>query len=306
MNLQFILCALLVLFFIGLKDDIIPISPLKKLLSQVVASFILIHFAEVRLTSFYGIFGLYEISLEASYCLSFMTIITIINAFNLIDGVDTLACSIGIIISLTFGLWFYAVGSLENAIIASSLFGSLVGVFIYNKSPARVFMGDTGSLMLGLLSSVLAIRFIELARTYVTENHPLAINSGPAVAFGILIIPLFDTLRVFLLRIIGGRSPFSADQEHLHHVLLSITNSHMRTSLILSLVNIAFVIFVVTFQDVRGDLLLSYVLGISFVLTWLLVKWRNRKILQITKDMEQQTTLKTTIENEKHQFDDLH
>ncbi|MEJ7681565.1 MAG: MraY family glycosyltransferase [Segetibacter sp.] len=94
--------------------------------------------------------------------------------------------------------------------------GSLLAFLKYNFHPAKIFMGDTGSLMIGLVNGILVIKFIETAQFY--PNHP--ITAAPAVGFGIILLPLMDTLRVFAIRIFKGRSPFTPDRNHIHHLLL--------------------------------------------------------------------------------------
>jgi len=124
------------------------------------------------------------------------------------------------------------------AVMALSLAGSLVAFLIYNFSPAKIFMGDTGSLMIGLLNSIFAIKFIAVA------SNPAAtvpLLSAPAIAFAILIVPLFDTLRVFSLRILNRRSPFSPDRNHIHHFLLDLGLSQRMITLICVSANIVFV-----------------------------------------------------------------
>jgi UDP-N-acetylmuramyl pentapeptide phosphotransferase/UDP-N-acetylglucosamine-1-phosphate transferase len=122
--------------------------------------------------------------------------------------------------------------------MAFSLCGSLVAFLIYNFSPAKIFMGDTGSLLIGLLNSVFVIKFIAVA------SDPLSgyvLDSAPALGFAILIVPLFDTLRVVSLRIVNRRSPFSPDRNHIHHFLLEIGLGHKMISIVCVLTNVLFI-----------------------------------------------------------------
>ena len=264
-DLQYILCAFIIVFLIGAKDDIDPISPYKKFLGQLFAAGILVFRANVRLTSLYGFFGLYEIPYFVSIALSVFTILVIINAFNLIDGINGLSGSIGLLISSVLGTWFYFVDSIELSIVAFALAGALVAFLKYNISPARIFMGDTGSLLLGLVCSILAIQFIEL------HNHlalsPYTFQSAPAVAIAILILPLFDTLRVFILRVMRGRSPFQPDRRHIHHVLIDMGLSHMQATGLLFLINMLFILLAIKLQHVGNLMLLIIVLAIAFILS---------------------------------------
>jgi len=263
-ELQYILCALIVIFFIGAKDDIVPLSPGKKFAGEILAAVILVFRANVKLTSLYGLFGIYDLPLGVSLGLSIFTIILIINAVNLIDGINGLSGSIGTVIATTFGLWFYSINAIELAIIAFALAGALVAFLKYNYSPARIFMGDTGALLIGLVCSILAIKFIELNKGLI---HPMAIDSVPAVAVGIMIIPLFDTLRVFTLRALKGKSPFHPDRNHIHHLLIDSGLSHMQATYVLVGVNILFIFFVYKLQHIGSLVLLLLLLTVAIILS---------------------------------------
>lgn len=168
-DLQYILCAFIVIFLIGAKDDIDPISPRSKLLGQLFAAAILVFRANVRLTSFYGILGVHEIPYVISVIVSIFTIIVIINAFNLIDGINGLSGGIGTLISVVLGMWFFKVEHIELSMVAFVLAGSLVA-FLYYNVQSKIFMGDTGALLLGLVASILSIEFIEIHREVGGEN----------------------------------------------------------------------------------------------------------------------------------------
>lgn len=253
-EIQYILCATMLMFFTGLKDDLVHLVAYKKFLSQVIAAIILITWGDIRLTSLYGIFGVYEITYPISFILSLLTIVGITNSFNLIDGVNTLAAGLGILISATFGGWFYLNGFYQYSLIAFALTGSLCGFLYYNWTPAKIFMGDTGSLIMGIICSLLAIKFIEINRT------SSIIPSAPAVAIGIMMIPLFDTLRVMLIRLKNKKSPFSPDKNHIHHILLNKGFSHIQTTIILLLINLGFIIFSFKSNIQDGEILLTILL----------------------------------------------
>lgn len=265
-DLQYILCAFIIIFLIGAKDDIDPISPSKKFLGELFAAGILVFRAKVKLTSLYGFFGIYEIPEIASILISIFTIIVIINAFNLIDGINGLSGSLGLLITLVLGIWFYKVGSIEIAIVAFSLCGALVAFLKYNITPAKIFMGDTGALLLGLVCSILAIKFIELHNDL--QGSPYTFNSAPSIAIAILILPLFDTLRVFTIRVMDGRSPFSPDRKHIHHIMIDLGFSHMQATGILFVINILFILLAVLLQDIGNLFLLAIILGLALTLTY--------------------------------------
>lgn len=236
--LQYFIAAVMVIFFLGIKDDILILSASKKFIGQLVAASILIKFGGVRITNMYGFMGMSELPPTVSVLLTLFTIVVITNSFNLIDGVDGLAGSLGLLTSIIFGYYFYRTGQVLYSVMALSLCGSLVGFLIYNFSPAKIFMGDTGSLLIGLLNSIFVIKFISIADDP-AFGFPLA--SAPAIGFAILIVPLFDTLRVVGLRIINRRSPFSPDRNHIHHFLLDIGLSHRMITFTCLLANILFI-----------------------------------------------------------------
>jgi UDP-N-acetylmuramyl pentapeptide phosphotransferase/UDP-N-acetylglucosamine-1-phosphate transferase len=228
----------MVIFFLGIKDDILILSPTKKFIGQLVAAGIIIKFGGLQIDNLYGFFGITGISHIASLILTTFTIIVITNSFNLIDGVDGLAGSLGLLTSLVFGGYFYFSGEIMYAVMALSLAGTLVAFLIYNFSPAKIFMGDTGSLLIGLLNSIFVIKFLSVAGN---PAAPLPLFSAPAIAFAILIVPLFDTLRVFSLRILNRRSPFSPDRNHIHHFLLDLGLSQKMITIICVSANIIFI-----------------------------------------------------------------
>jgi UDP-GlcNAc:undecaprenyl-phosphate GlcNAc-1-phosphate transferase len=235
---QYFFAAASVIFFLGIKDDIIILSATKKLIGQVAAAAILIHMADIRITSMHGLFGINELPQAFSLALSYITFIVIINAFNLIDGVDGLAGTLGLLTMCVFGAYFYMVDMAAYSILSFAMAGSLVAFLIFNYNPAKIFMGDSGSLLLGLVNSILVITFIKVADTPVVA-YP--VESSVAVGFSILMVPLADTLRVFSIRIFHGRSPFSPDRNHFHHMLLDRGMNHKYVTFCCLLLNMLFI-----------------------------------------------------------------
>ncbi len=232
---NYIIATSLVLFFVGIKDDIFGTAAIKKLLAHLLVAMILVLMANVRITSLHGIFFTNEIPEWASIFLSIFTIIVIVNAFNLIDGVDGLAGSIGFIASMSFGIWFYLAGDKTMAVLAMALAGGLLGFLYFNFSPARIFMGDSGSLVIGMFFAVMAIRLIEFPQEVLEGS--ISELSRPVFAIALLVFPLFDTLRVFIIRASKGISPFTADRNHLHHRLLDLGLNHRQTVFALTAIN---------------------------------------------------------------------
>lgn len=223
------LTALLILFFIGLKDDLVGLSPSKKLLVHMLLGGLLIFEGGFRITTFDGLFGLEALPFFVSCGFSLFVYIVVVNALNLIDGVDGLAGGFGALAAGAFGLLFAASGQITSATLALALCGSLLGFLRYNWTPASIFLGDAGSLMAGMLAYLFAVQWINLPHTAIPEF--LGDMSTPLVAMTLLAYPLVDTLRVFTLRVLRGRSPFSPDRNHLHHRMMALGWGHRRTSL---------------------------------------------------------------------------
>ena len=240
---KFLIPSILVMFFIGIKDDIIGTAAVKKLLGHLLVAFIMTLMADIRITSLYGIFEIREIPQWASIALTVFTYVVVINAFNLIDGVDGLAGGVGCIASVSFGIWFLLAGSMVDAIIAFALAGALLGFLRFNFYPANIFMGDSGSLTVGLIVCVLAIQVIEFDFSQVPEE--MKHISKPIFVMAVLSYPLIDTFRVFTIRIAKGLSPFTADSNHIHHRLLKLGLNHAQTVGIIYLFNAVLIAYAV-------------------------------------------------------------
>lgn len=262
---KFLVASMFILFFLGLKDDIIGVSPSKKLLVHMAVGAILVLMADIRVTDFWGLFGMGTIPNWASIIFSIFVYIVIVNAINLIDGVDGLAAGVGTIAALTFAFWFFNTKDLPLALLASTLAGSLVAFLIYNFNPAKIFMGDSGSLTIGVVVYVLAVKMIE----FPIKELPQIVDgvSKPVLAMAILSYPLIDTLRVFIQRTLQGRSPFSADKNHIHHRLLALGLSQKMVAITLYL----YTLFVITLTFLmprhRPNISLIVVFGIALVIS---------------------------------------
>ncbi len=236
---QYFYAAAIVLFFLGIKDDILIISPIKKFVGQVLAAILIVSKGGIQIKSMYGIFGVHQLPEMFSLLLTYFTVILIINSFNLIDGVDGLAGTLGLIAAAFFGFYFLQSNLIPYAVLAFSLAGALAAFLIFNFHPAKIFMGDTGSMLIGLVNAILVIKFIEIAQS---AKSSFPIEAAPAIGFTILLIPLMDTLRVFSIRIFKRRSPFSADRNHIHHLMMDRGWTHSTITYFLSLVSIVAVV----------------------------------------------------------------
>jgi UDP-GlcNAc:undecaprenyl-phosphate GlcNAc-1-phosphate transferase len=281
-DLQYFAAAAIVIFFLGIKDDILVLSAAKKFIGQLIAAGIIIKFGGVQITNMHGFLGIYSIPHLASIVLTLFTIIVIINSFNLIDGVDGLAGSLGLLTALIFGTYFYFAGQLFYAVMAFSLAGSLVGFLIYNFSPAKIFMGDTGSLLIGLINSIMVVKFINIADSAAVV---FPIKAAPAIGFAILIVPLFDTLRVFALRIVNRRSPFSPDRNHVHHFLLALGFSHRKITLLCVGSNIGLILLAFVFRNLGTTIVIGMLMTISCTLITIIYYSRPKNSLSKIADV---------------------
>jgi UDP-GlcNAc:undecaprenyl-phosphate/decaprenyl-phosphate GlcNAc-1-phosphate transferase len=277
---QYYFAAALVIFILGLKDDIVVLTATKKFIGQLTAAAILIHLANLRITSMHGLFGLGELPQAFSFALSYVTIILVINAFNLIDGVDGLAGMLGLLTTSVFGTYFFLVGMPAYALLSFAMAGSLLAFLIFNYNPAKIFMGDCGSLLLGLVNTILAIKFITIADS---SSVVLPIQSAVAVGVSVLIIPLLDTVRVFSIRIFHGRSPFSPDRNHIHHLLLDRGLSHKYVTLFCFLLNIVFITIAYFGRNLGPTYLLSLMVGLCLTFLGILIYSKRSTRVVIAK-----------------------
>jgi UDP-GlcNAc:undecaprenyl-phosphate GlcNAc-1-phosphate transferase len=283
--------ATLLLFFVGMKDDLVTIDPRKRLVAEIFAALILIYFTDIRLTNFHGFLGINDIPAWLTYFTTIFILIVIINSMNLIDGIDGLAASTGIIASISFGIWFWLSGNTGYVIMAAALTGTLSSFLRYNlsKGKNKIFMGDTGSLLVGFILAAMTIRFNEINSGASTFHN---LSSAPAVSIAILIVPLFDTLRVFIIRILHGQHPFTADNRHIHHLMLRAGYSHKQSTFFISLSHI-FLIVIAFWLDRIGIIWLSLVLftvcltltGLIYVLVYLNLNSKNLPVKEVDAGM---------------------
>ena len=238
-NLQFILASITIIFLAGIIDDLLSLTPYKKIIIQVISILLLIYGADVRIESMHGVLGIYELPYVISALFTIFVIVVIINCVNLIDGVDGLAGGIGSIACIGFGVVAYMMSQYDIAVFSFSLSGALLAFLKYNFHPAKIFMGDTGSLLIGLALSVLAINSIKMGFIFDTYTLP---NKGPLIAIVFLAVPLFDSLRVFIARVSKGRHPLHPGRDHIHHALLKLGFGHKYTSIALYHIAISFIL----------------------------------------------------------------
>ena len=276
---KYIGAALIMLLVSGLKDDIIILSPMKKLGTQLIAAGLVSYLTPVRLTDFHGVLGIHEIPLSVSIPLTMFTLIVITNSFNLIDGADGLAGGLGLLMSLTFAIYFVNSDDHSWALMAFGLSGALLGFLFFNYNPAKIFLGDAGSLTTGFLLAIFAIHFIEMNISNINR-----IDSAPGIAIAILIVPLYDTLRVFILRTSKKKSPFQADRNHIHHWLMRIGMNHREVSFTLVAVNLVFILVAFSIKDNPAYLVTSIIVGLSIIVGQIPAYFYRHKLSDLEAD----------------------
>ncbi len=294
-HIPFLTPALVIIFAIGIKDDILATAPMVKLGGQLLAALIIVGLGQVVLTDFHGFFGIQPNAFWGTIFTIF-TIIFLVNGFNLIDGIDGLAAVTGIITLFSFSIWFFINGEYHIPVLAAALIGGLLAFAYYNifSKRQKIFMGDTGSLVLGFLVAVVAIRFSEMNAVAHRTMLDYQMNSAPAVAMAILIVPFIDTVRVFFLRVSQGNSPFMADKNHIHHRMLALGFTHLQVSLIIGAVNIAFVILGFSLRNI-GMLkltILVFTLGmtVAYIPSWVLY-YKKRHLIRRLKQIKNKANM---------------
>lgn len=271
--------ATMLLFFAGAKDDLVELSPSKKFLAQAITAAIVVYFADIQIRSLHGLFGVYEIPEWFGSVFTIIGCVFVTNAFNLIDGIDGLAGSISLLASLVLGCVFFSGSAYSESILCFTLGGAIGGFLLFNKPPARIFMGDTGSLIIGFTLAVLCVLIVsrvnDAPQNFKVVHSPVG---ALLLSLAVLFVPLFDTFRVFAVRIMKGHSPFKADRTHLHHYLLDIGFSHGKAVLILIGANIFILAVAYLLQDINPHLAILTMIVVAFGLFLILFFLRHRKV----------------------------
>lgn len=282
---QFFIIGLFAIMAVGFIDDVLVLTPTTKLFGETLAGIAMIGFSDLRITHLHGLFGIGEIGIIPSYVLSLFILLAIINSINLIDGVDGLASGLGMLYCLFFAVYFGLAGEQSWSILAICLIGSLAVFFVYNVFGHRekIFMGDSGSLLLGYLITSFVFHFCEL-NAYHLISASYQMSAAPAVAICVLTVPLFDAIRVSLTRIKNHRSPFLPDQNHIHHLLLRAGLNHIQTTCVLMLVSMLFIGLAILGRNWNMWVLIITDFATATVLTFLLWYFINKKLSATNAD----------------------
>ena len=235
-----ILIVLVIPFVIGFLDDRLHLRPSRKIIGQFIAASLVYFVLDVKVSSLYGLFGDFNFPPWVSYGMTVVTIILVTNSFNLIDGIDGLAGTFSLVVLVFFGTWFWQMNLTGYAVISFALIGSVSAFLIKNWQPSKIFMGDTGSLVLGMSLTILAIAFLN-NNASLDPASPLKFNSGFGTVVCVLIVPIVDTIRVVIIRANRGISPLTADKRHIHHALVRIGKSHRFAVVLILVVHVFFV-----------------------------------------------------------------
>lgn len=263
------------LFFMGIKDDMDGLKPWVRFLIEFICAFFIIFITDIRLVTLWGIFGIQELPIWLSYILTSFFIVGCLNAYNLIDGLDGLLGTLALLVAVCFGLIFEAANEWLWTLLCVAISGSLIGFLFFNWHPARVFMGNGGSLFLGTIIACLSLRVMQLPPiTYQNLN----IIAPHTIAFSIIAIPLVDMVCVFVLRIAHGLSPFKADNRHIHHRILSVGINHSQVTLILLAVNIVIICFAYFVQPLGAlrSIVLTIIFAFALELLTIYLVWQIR------------------------------
>lgn len=271
----YIIPGLTILFIIGLKDDLVVLSPGTKILAQVLAVIFILVNPSFTIDSLNGFLNIYEIPYFLYLGIGLFIMIIIINSYNLIDGIDGLASIVGIVILIIYTTIFYSSQEYFFALLSITMNAILMAFFGFNISSHRkIFMGDTGSLIVGFVISILTLKFLAL-KPEAYESLPFLLENAPLIAIAILIVPLFDTARVFTIRIVNKKGPFSPDRNHIHHVLIDFWGlSHKQASFIIGCFNLLFVLlFIILGSTTKNFWMVMILVGSVVILGYIFFKY---------------------------------
>jgi len=265
--------ASMIIFGLGLIDDYSGVSPKNKIFFQLIVAVILISI-DYRITNLFGLFGIYALETWISYILSSLVIIFFINAYNLIDGINSLLAGLAIVSTLSLSYLFYLANDPFFAISSCAIAGAILGFLRYNITPAKIYMGDSGSMVIGFLMILLTFRFLDVYTTSYTDVLETSRIIGIALSFSF--IPIYDAFRVFIIRIYNKNNPFHSDRLHFHHLLLDNGCSHSKATLFLVTGNIACIGFALLCESLSSLSLLLIMTVAATLITSMLTRYKSK------------------------------
>lgn len=260
-----LVAAVTLVFMLGLKDDLVMTSPRKKLLIEILAILLLLFSNHLQVLTLNGFLGIHEIPKAISFPAVILLLLSIINAYNLIDGVDGLASVIAIIIFSFFALIFFDTTNYFYFLICLSFIGMLGAYLIYNFSHTnKIFMGDTGSLIIGFCIGFCTLKYLKLD----VSNSSFFFfkpENGLIVLAGIIWIPLFDMLRVIGVRLLNGGNPFYPDRNHIHHILVDCGMAHYKIALLFGVINCIIIVLILSLSSLYNYIQMIGILVFIFI-----------------------------------------
>lgn len=275
-----LIAGLTILFMVGLKDDLVISSAKVKLIGQLMATSFIIFLPQLQITSLHGFLNIYEIPAYLSLPLALIIMLGIINAYNLIDGIDGLAGIVGIIICSIYGVIFFFTSRDFSFLICVSIIAILAAFLRYNLSSGtnKIFMGDSGSLIIGFLIGFLTLRFLTID-SFTILDYQFKAENRLIFVISILFIPIFDTTRIVFTRLAKKQNPFAADRNHAHHILIDLGLSHVKASILLGFLNIFIALVFLLLGRYYSSIVMTVVMGLLFLLfTYLFFALKTRKI----------------------------
>lgn len=299
-DIRFLLGAVALMFFVGFRDDMVELKATHKILGQLVAVLLVVVVSDIRIKDLHGFLGVGELNTIVSYGFSAFVILALTNGFNLIDGLDGLAGTMATIVFSCLGAWFLIQGLESYALLSFIFLGAVVAFLFFNWHPAKIFMGDTGSLMIGFTMAALIIAFMETNAALPEDNFW---RFTPVFTAGItlMIFPLYDMARVFTRRISKGQGPMTPDKSHVHHFLMRMGLKHNQVALVLGGLQLSFIVLIFLMKDFSDHLALPIisviVLLLGYRLDQITVKYVKKKVKKEPKVLENRRLTKKRIES---------
>lgn len=288
-DIRFLLGAIALMFIVGLRDDMVELKAKHKLAGQLVAVLIVVVAGDIRIKDFHGFLGVQELPLLISYGFTSFVLLALTNAFNLIDGLDGLASTIASISLSLLGIWFYIQGLEGYAVLSFALLGGVLAFLVFNWHPAKIFMGDTGSLTLGFAMGSLIVAFME-SNAALPQNAFFRLEPSFTAGIVLMIYPLYDMARVFARRIFQGKHPMTADKSHVHHFLMRMGLKHNEVALVLGFLQLGLILLVFILGDFSDNLVLpilsAIVLFLGLRLDTVIVKYVKKNVLKSPSVLE--------------------
>lgn len=288
-DIRYLLGAIALMFFVGLRDDMVELKATHKLLGQLIAVILVVVASDIRIKDLHGFLGINELPIIISYGFSAFVLLALTNAFNLIDGLDGLAGTIAIIAFTFLGIWFTLQGLESLAVLSFTFLGGILAFLVFNWHPAKIFMGDTGSLTLGFTLGALIIAFMEYNAALPIDSY---LRFEPIFSSGVAIMmfPLYDMARVFLRRIRRGQGPMTPDKSHVHHFLMRMGLKHNQVALLLGGIQLGFICLVLGMKDYSDHIVLPVIsvlaISLGFYLDTVTVKNVKKKVSKLPRVLE--------------------